>query len=66
MKTIYYCLLFNDGLKQFLSKKVPDNLSESILDENKLNESSEGVRRVITFNSRDEWDYAKKNDQVMI
>ena len=66
MKTIYYCLVFNDGIKQFLSKQIPDNLSESILDENKLNESYLGLRKTITFNSRDEWEYAKKNDQIMV
>ena len=57
MKTIYYSVIYNDGLKQFFEKQVNDNYNENLLKE-KIFESG-GIRDYQIYKSIEEFEQAK-------
>lgn len=59
MKTIYYCLTYNDGIKQYLSRQIPDNLEYNSVED--ILFESDGIKSIKTFNNREEWEFSKKN-----
>lgn len=58
MKTIYYVVTYNDGIKEFKAKLVEDNYDTDNLT-TQLFEGA-GIRNVKIFNSDSEYNNAKK------
>ena len=60
MKTVYYMVQYSDGIKQFLSQHIPENLPDYSLKEQIF--ESQGIRDIVVYDTLEQWEQAKKNN----